>query len=143
VTAQLTSMTGAVRRCTRILWPGMASAKTPRGVIPFDCLKYRRTPREMRQAKTCPFAFERVTAIQLHPRRQLLPFPNTAEQRQLPINLSERPVAQQQLQTPRKETFLPHLAHSLTLGGVRLRGRIDVCPKRNIQNISQSEPQAW
>ena len=35
---------GAVRRCTRILWPGKASEKTPRGVIPPVCVKYRRMP---------------------------------------------------------------------------------------------------
>jgi hypothetical protein len=32
---------GAVRRCTRILWPGTASEKTPRGVIPPVEVKYR------------------------------------------------------------------------------------------------------
>jgi hypothetical protein len=37
---------GAVRRCTRILWPGMVSEKTPRGVITPVCVKYRRTPQE-------------------------------------------------------------------------------------------------
>jgi hypothetical protein len=33
------STPGAVRRCTRILWPGKASEKTPRGVIPPVCVK--------------------------------------------------------------------------------------------------------
>jgi hypothetical protein len=33
VIAQMTSMPGAVRRCTCILWPGKTSEKTPRGVI--------------------------------------------------------------------------------------------------------------
>jgi hypothetical protein len=44
VTTQMTSTTGAVKTCNRILWPGKASEKTPKGVIPPVCLKYRRTP---------------------------------------------------------------------------------------------------
>jgi hypothetical protein len=39
VTAQSTSMPGAVRRCTRILWPTKASEKTRGGVIPPVCVK--------------------------------------------------------------------------------------------------------
>jgi hypothetical protein len=42
----MTSMPGAVRRCTCILWTGKASEKARRGVIPPVCVKYRRTPRE-------------------------------------------------------------------------------------------------
>jgi hypothetical protein len=42
----MTIMPGAVRRCTRILWPGKASEKTPKGVIPPVGVKYRRTPGE-------------------------------------------------------------------------------------------------
>jgi hypothetical protein len=42
----MTSMLGAVRMCTSILWDGMASEKTPRGVIPPICMKYRRTIQE-------------------------------------------------------------------------------------------------
>jgi hypothetical protein len=44
VNPQMTSSPGAVSRCTCILWPGKASEKTPRGVIPPVCVKYRRTP---------------------------------------------------------------------------------------------------
>jgi hypothetical protein len=40
VSAQMTSTPGEVRWCTRILWPGKASQRTPRGVIPHDCVKY-------------------------------------------------------------------------------------------------------
>jgi hypothetical protein len=43
VTVQMAYMTGAVRRCTRILWPVKASEKTPRGDIPPVCVIYRRT----------------------------------------------------------------------------------------------------
>jgi hypothetical protein len=32
------NMPSAVRRCTRILWPGKAAEKTPKGVIT-DCLR--------------------------------------------------------------------------------------------------------
>jgi hypothetical protein len=39
----MTSIPGAVKRCTRILWPGKALEKTPRGVIPPVCDKYRKT----------------------------------------------------------------------------------------------------
>jgi hypothetical protein len=46
VTTKITSMLVAFRRCTRILWPGKASEKTPKGVIPPLCVKYRRTPEE-------------------------------------------------------------------------------------------------
>jgi hypothetical protein len=42
-TAQMTSMPGAVRRCTRILWPGKASEKSLIGVIPPVCVKYCRS----------------------------------------------------------------------------------------------------
>jgi hypothetical protein len=44
VTAQMTSRPGAVRRCTRILWPGKGSEKTAKEVIPPVCLKYRGMP---------------------------------------------------------------------------------------------------
>jgi hypothetical protein len=41
-------MPGAVMRCTRtrILWPRKALVKTPKGVIPSVCVKYRSTPQE-------------------------------------------------------------------------------------------------
>jgi hypothetical protein len=39
-------VTGAVRRCTCILWLWRASEKTPRGVISPVCVKYARTPQE-------------------------------------------------------------------------------------------------
>jgi hypothetical protein len=43
VTAQMTSVPGAVRRCTRLLWPGKALEKTQRGVvIPPVCVKYHK-----------------------------------------------------------------------------------------------------
>jgi cobalamin biosynthesis protein CobT len=42
----MTSMPGTVRMCTRILWPGKASDKTPRGVVPPVCVKYSTTPQE-------------------------------------------------------------------------------------------------
>jgi hypothetical protein len=37
---------GAVRRCTRLFWPGKALEKTPRGVIQPVCEKTSRTPQE-------------------------------------------------------------------------------------------------
>jgi hypothetical protein len=40
VTNQMTSMAGAVRRCTCILRCGKALEKTPRGVIPPVCVEY-------------------------------------------------------------------------------------------------------
>jgi hypothetical protein len=36
-------MLGAVRRCTRILWPGKTSEKTPRGEISHVYVKYHKT----------------------------------------------------------------------------------------------------
>jgi hypothetical protein len=53
-------MPGAVRRFTRILWPGMAWEKTPRGVSPPVCVKYRRTPKEKRKKniKINSFSFQ-------------------------------------------------------------------------------------
>jgi hypothetical protein len=39
-------MPGAVSWCYRILRPGKASEKTPRGVIQRVCLKFRRTPQK-------------------------------------------------------------------------------------------------
>jgi hypothetical protein len=46
VTTQMTSMPGAVRRCTPILWTGKALERTPIGVIPPVCEKYCRTLQE-------------------------------------------------------------------------------------------------
>jgi hypothetical protein len=51
VTTQMTSMPGAVRRCTRILRPGKASEKTPRGVISTVCVKICNTPQEKKEKK--------------------------------------------------------------------------------------------
>jgi hypothetical protein len=42
----MTNMPGAVKSCTRILWPGKALENTPRGVISPVCVKYYRTPQE-------------------------------------------------------------------------------------------------
>jgi hypothetical protein len=47
---------GAVRRCTRILWPGKASEKTSRGVISPVCVKYRRTPQENKKDNLDPLS---------------------------------------------------------------------------------------
>jgi hypothetical protein len=46
VTTQITCMPGTVKRCTRILWPGKASEKTPRVVFSPACVKYLRKPQE-------------------------------------------------------------------------------------------------
>jgi hypothetical protein len=46
VTAQMTSIPGADRRCTRMLRPSTASEKIPRGVISSVCVKYCQTPQE-------------------------------------------------------------------------------------------------
>jgi hypothetical protein len=46
VTDQMTSMPGAVGRSTLILWPGKASEKIQRRVIPPVCVKCRRTSQE-------------------------------------------------------------------------------------------------
>jgi hypothetical protein len=51
VTIQISSIPGAVKRSTRILWPRKALEKTPRGVIPPACVKYRKTPREKNPKK--------------------------------------------------------------------------------------------
>jgi hypothetical protein len=40
----MTCMLGAPGRCNHILWPGKASEKRQREVIPPVCVKYRRTP---------------------------------------------------------------------------------------------------
>jgi hypothetical protein len=50
-------MPGAVRRCTCILWLGKAWEKTPRGVIPTVCVKYRRTLQEKRKVGGRLFRF--------------------------------------------------------------------------------------
>jgi hypothetical protein len=44
VTAKITCMLGAVRRCTCIMLPGKVLEKTPRGVIPPVGVKYCKTP---------------------------------------------------------------------------------------------------
>jgi hypothetical protein len=46
VTTQMTSMPGTVRRCTRVLCPGKATEKTPRGVIFLVYLNLRKTRQE-------------------------------------------------------------------------------------------------
>jgi hypothetical protein len=45
----VTSVTGAVKRCTRILWPEKALEKTPTEVIPHLKVTYRRMPKEKRK----------------------------------------------------------------------------------------------
>jgi hypothetical protein len=48
----MTGMPNAVRKCTRIMWPGKVLEKAPRGVIPLVCVKYRKNASIKEKRKT-------------------------------------------------------------------------------------------
>jgi hypothetical protein len=52
----MTSMSGAIRKCTRILWPGKASDKTPRDVFPPE-IPQNASKKKENKYKFVPFGY--------------------------------------------------------------------------------------